>query len=199
MAEPRTADHALLVVLHEAVDARTQEADSLAAVEHQPAAHQPQLAPTRNRLGRHVELLGQLFHREHLLADVLDLLLGRVGKILDEQMQVVQQILARNLRPGIGVRPIAGDPEADVFVGIDLLRIDLADQTLRDLNLLQTLVGRREPDLLIAKIAQNWAMVSSLHGTPLSLLLSSCARVVFLANPSPTCGLAVGARLRALS
>ncbi len=85
-----------------------------------------------------------------MLADVLDLLLRRVGEILHEQMQVVQQVFARNLRPGVSVRPIAGDAEADVFVGIDFLRIDLADQSLRDLHLLQALVSRGESNLLIA-------------------------------------------------
>ncbi len=85
------------------------------------------------------------------------------------------------------VRPIAGDAEADVFVGIRLLRIDLADESLGRFHLLELLGARREADLLIAKIAQYWALIISLHGPPLSLLrLPSCAVVVFLANPSPT-------------
>ena len=100
LAEPRTARHALLIVLHEAVDAAPQEADALAAVEHEPAAHQPQLAPPRNRLGRNVELLGQLFDREHLLADVVGRHVGRVRQILDEQPQIVQQVVARDLASG---------------------------------------------------------------------------------------------------
>ena len=74
-------------------------------------------------------------------------------------MQVVQQVLARNLRPGERLRPIAGDPEADVFVRIGLLRVDLADQPFRDFDLLQLLIGRREANLLVAQLAQNGAMV----------------------------------------
>ena len=95
LAEPRTANDALLVALHEAIDAAAQEADALATVEHQPTAHQAQLAPTRDGLRRNVELLRQLFDRQHLLADVFDVLIGGVRQIFDEQMQIVQQLARR--------------------------------------------------------------------------------------------------------
>ena len=153
LAEPRTASHALLIRLHEAVDAAPQKADALAAVEHQPPAHQAQLAPTRNGLGRNIELLGQLFDREHLLADVVGRHVGRIRQILDEQPQIVPQIVAGDFARRRLRRPITGDAEADVFVGIRLLRIDLGDQPLGSFDLLELLNARREPDLLIAKFA----------------------------------------------
>ena len=85
------------------------------------------------------------------------------------------------------VGPIARDPEADVFVGIRLLAVDLGDQPLGSFNLLQLLGSRREPDLLISKFAQFGALIFSLHGPPLLLLRSPPTLVVvFLANPSPT-------------
>ncbi len=100
LAEPRTAGHALVIVLHEAIDAAAQKAHALAAVEHQPAAHQAQLAPTRNGLRRNVELLGQLFDREHLLADVFGRHVGRVGQVFHEQAQIVQQVVALDFHLG---------------------------------------------------------------------------------------------------
>ena len=94
LAEPRTASHALLIRLHEPIDAAPQKTHALAAIKHQPPAHEPQLAPTRNGLGRNVELLGQLFDREHLLADVVGCHVGGIRQILDEQPQIVPQIFA---------------------------------------------------------------------------------------------------------
>ena len=63
LAELRAAAHALLVLRHEALDRALQEADPLAAVEHEPPADQPLLAPAGNRLGRDVELLGSALRR----------------------------------------------------------------------------------------------------------------------------------------
>ena len=89
-------------------------------------------------------MLGQLFDREHLLADVFDVLIGRVGQILDEQMQIVQQWLAGDLRPGERLGPIAGDAEADVLISIRLLGVDLTDQPIGGRDLLRLLIVRRD-------------------------------------------------------
>ena len=96
----RAALDALGVVAHEPVDARTQEAHALAAVEHQPPADKAQGSPPRNGLGRDVELLGQLFDREHLLAHGVGGQLGGVGQIFHQQAQVMHQIFAGNLAVG---------------------------------------------------------------------------------------------------
>src|SRR5262249_51346822 len=71
LAETCPASDAFLVALHEAVYAAPQEPNALTAVEHEPATDQTQLSPTRNGLGRHIELLSQLFDREDLLPDVV--------------------------------------------------------------------------------------------------------------------------------
>ena len=60
--------------------------------------------------------------------------------------------------------------------GYVLSRIDLADQPLGRFHLLQLLRSRRKANLLIAKFAQYWALVISLHGPPHSLLRSLILR-----------------------
>ena len=77
-----------------------QKPDSLAAVEHEPPAHQPLLPPARNRLRRNIEQLAQFFDRQHLLAGRLGLDVGRFRQILDEQPQIVAGVLALDLQIG---------------------------------------------------------------------------------------------------
>ena len=77
-----------------------KKADPLAAVEHEPPADQPLLPPARNRLGRDVELLGQLLDRQHLLAGRFGRHVGRVRQVLDEQPQIVAGLFAGQLQVG---------------------------------------------------------------------------------------------------
>ena len=71
----------------------------------------------------------------------------------DEQPQIVPQVATGDFaRRGLR-RPIAGDTEADVFIGIRLLRVDLGDQPLSSFNLLKLLDAGRKTDLLITKFA----------------------------------------------
>ncbi len=77
----------------EPIDRALQEPDSLAAVEHEPPADQPLLAPARNRLGRNLEQLAQFLDRQHLLAGRLGRHVGRVRHVLDEQPQVVAGVV----------------------------------------------------------------------------------------------------------
>src|SRR5262249_30912793 len=79
---------------------------------------------------------------------------------------------ARHGRSGKRFGAISGDTEADVLVGVRLIGIDLPDKPFGCGDLLKSLIVRREPNLLIAKLLQNWAMILSLHGTPHSLLLA---------------------------
>jgi hypothetical protein len=51
LAEALAAPYALFVARDESFDTALQKPDSLAAVEHEPPAHEPLLSPARNRLG----------------------------------------------------------------------------------------------------------------------------------------------------
>ena len=100
LAELRAAADPLLVPLDEPVHRTLQEADPLAAVEHEPPADQPLPPPAGNGLGGDVELLGQLLDRQHPLARRLGRHVGRIRHVLDEQPQVVRGLLAASFRSG---------------------------------------------------------------------------------------------------
>src|SRR5262249_45997349 len=59
LTEPGPASDAFLVALHKAVSAAPEQTNPLAAVKHKAATDQSQLSPTRDSLGRNIELLGQ--------------------------------------------------------------------------------------------------------------------------------------------
>ena len=63
-----------------------------------------------------------------MLADVFDVLVGGIRQIFHEQMEIVEQIIGGDQRPGKRLRPIASDAERTVFIGVRLLRIDFADE-----------------------------------------------------------------------
>ena len=122
LAESRTASDSLVIVLHEAVHAAAQKAHALAAVKHQPPADETQLAPPRNGLRRHVELLGQLFDRQHLLADVVGA--SCRPSPTDPRRTAADRAAGRapkSCSAAVDSGRISRDAEADVLVGIRLL------------------------------------------------------------------------------
>jgi len=50
-------------------------------------------------------------------------------------------------------RSIPGDPEADILIGVCLVRVDLGDQPFSSFNLMELLRPGRKTDLLIAEFA----------------------------------------------
>ena len=128
--------------------------DALAAVEHQPAAHQSQLAPTRDGLGRDVELAGQFFDREDLLAHGVGRQFGGVGQIFHQQAEIVDQIATGDLAAeSAGAVVGAGQMLEAPGRLIGLADVDAGDQPLGGVDALQQLLASRLLALAIADFA----------------------------------------------
>ena len=93
---------AVLVGRQERIDQRGQKADLPPAVEQDRQADQAPLAPAVDRLGRDVQLLADLFQRQHRLGHVLN---GqgrhRVGQFRQEQTQIVNDVAADDQQVGM--------------------------------------------------------------------------------------------------
>ena len=164
LAELRAAMHPLLVVLDETIDGALQEADPLAAVDHEPPADQAVAPPAGNGLGRDVELLGQRFHRQHPLARRVGRHAGRIGNVLDEQPQVVAGLLPGKFQIGVGLGPEVGDPVADVLVGVGPRRVQLSPAASRPASPARSSSRGRESHLLIAKLPDGRIQIVGMHG-----------------------------------
>ena len=167
LAEARAALDALGVVAHEAVDARTQEAHALAAVEHEPAADEAQGPPPRNGLGRDVELPGELFDGEDLLAHGVGRELGGVGQIFDQQAQVVHQIAAGDFAlGGASARRRWSRCSSTWPRLVVLVDVDAGDESLGGVDAREKLLARERPVGGRAVVVPR-DFVINVHGPPL--------------------------------
>src|SRR5688572_29875215 len=63
----------------------------------------------------------------------------------------------------IRLRPVIRDAEAEIFVRIGFLRVDLAEQTLGAVDLVDLLFAGSETDLLVAQLTQNRVQIVGVH------------------------------------
>ena len=115
-----------------------------------------------------LKLPAQFFDRQHALAGRLGRHVGRVGKVFDEQPQIVSRLVARDLEVRKRLRAIVGDPEAEILVGVDPLAIQFGNQPLGPLHLLELLLARREANLLITQLLDDRAKIIGMHHRPSS-------------------------------
>ena len=145
------------------LQARLEEPDLGAAVDDEPARHQPLPPPACHRAGRHVVPPAHFVHRQDRLVDLLDSLARRRRQVLDEQPQVMLNIPAfkHQGRPTVGPKP--RDPVAQIFVGIALRPLDLAQKLLGPLDLLKPPFPRRVPRLLVFQLLHRGMAVRLAH------------------------------------
>lgn len=93
----------------------------------------------------------------------------RIGKVFDEAMKVVPQILSGDLHDGCILWPEPGDPETDKLKVIVSFKLNVAKQFLRTINLFNFLVAWRKPNLLISQFSDRITFVIGVHNSLLSL------------------------------
>ena len=106
--------------------------------------------------------------------------IGGVGEVFDEQPQIMPRLTARQLQVGIFAGAIVGDSVAEIFVGVCPTGIDLAQQLLGLRNLLEFLLPRSKPHLLIAEFPDSWIQVVCVHEKRLSSARRGGAVIGFL-------------------
>ena len=149
------------------LQARLEKPDLGAASDHEPTRHQPLPAPARHRAGRHVVPPAHLVDRQDRLVHLLDRLTRRRRQVFDEQPQVMLNIppIKHQGWPTLG--PIPRDPVTQIFIGVTLRPLDLAQELLGPLDLLEPPFPRRVPRLLIFQLLHRGMAVRLAHpGSP---------------------------------
>ncbi len=165
LAELRAAAHQIGIQGDEPIDRTLQEAESLAAVHQEAPADQAMSSPARHGLRGDVELLGQLADSDDPLARGLHGHVGGVGKILDEQRQIVLGVKAVEFYFLIRIPADPRNAIADVLVGVNPVGNNLAQKFLGRARLFDLLLARSQADLLVPQASQGGNSILSLHLT----------------------------------
>ena len=165
LAKLRAPFHLAAMLGHEPLQAALQEPHLGPAVDHEPTRHQALPPPPRHRAGGDVVFLAHLADREHRLGRLLHRLPDRGREVLHELPQVAAGLLPLDHQGRPVVRPEPGDPEAEVFVGVSLGPVDLAEELLGPLQLLQPPFARGVTGLLILELLHRRVTIRLAHPT----------------------------------
>jgi hypothetical protein len=162
--ELSTPGYALLIGGQKGVHQRRNKAKLAMTIADHGDADQAALAPTVDRLRRHVELLADLVNRQHRLRDLRDRdRRQRIRQLVDPQAEVVDDVRSGDQESGIGIRAIIGYPETDELVGIRAARVNFSQQLFGTLKLFEPARRRRETNLLVRQLLQCLVLIGC-HG-----------------------------------